>query len=132
LVTIHHHVRPEGTHAPNGYSHAVTASGPTVHVSGQVALDADGQLIGAGDAEAQMEQVFRNIAAALADAGASLTDVVKLTVFLTDMGDLRTFATVRDRHIDVARPPASSAVQVVALARPELLVEVEAVAVVRS
>lgn len=128
-MSIEHHLRPQGTPPTNGYSHAVSAQGRTLYVSGQVALDPEGNVVGAGDAQAQLEQVFRNLDAVLAGAGASMRDVVKLTLFLKDINDLPAFRTVRDTYLDPARPPASSAVQVVALALPDLLVEVEAVAV---
>ncbi|MEU8814473.1 RidA family protein [Actinoplanes sp. NPDC048796] len=125
---MQHHLRPEGTPPTNGYSHAVTVTGALVLVSGQVPLDADGQLVGPGDALEQTRQVFRNVAAALAAAGASMSDVVKLTVFLTDLGDLGAFRTARDEVIDRTKPPASSLVQVAALVDPAFKVEIEAIA----
>ncbi|MEV4350384.1 RidA family protein [Actinoplanes sp. NPDC049596] len=125
---MQHHSRPAGTPPTNGYSHAVTVTGALVLVSGQVPLDADGRLVGAGDALEQTRQVFRNLQAVLAGAGASMSDVVKLTVFLTDLRDLSAFRTARDEFIDVARPPASSLVQVSGLVNPAFKVEIEAVA----
>ncbi|XVV11939.1 RidA family protein [Actinoplanes sp. CA-131856] len=125
---MQHHARPEGTPPTNGYSHAVTVTGRLVLVSGQVPLDATGQLVGPGDALEQTRQVFRNIAAVLAGAGASMSDVVKLTVFLTDMEDLGSFRTARDEVIDPSRPPASSLVQVAGLVNPAFKVEIEAIA----
>ena len=97
-------------------------------VSGQVPLDAAGALVGEGDALAQTRQVFRNIATALAACGARMSDVVKLTVFLTDLGDLAAFRTARDEVIDPERPPASSLVQVAGLVHPGFRVEIEALA----
>ena len=123
-------VRPPGTPPTNGYSHAVVVTGPTVLVSGQVPLDESGALVGEGDALEQTRQVFRNITAALAACGAGMSDVVKLTVFLTDLGDLPAFRTARDEFVDVTRPPASSLVQVSGLVHPAFRVEIEAVAVV--
>jgi enamine deaminase RidA (YjgF/YER057c/UK114 family) len=76
---------------------------------------------------AQSVQVFENLKTALLASGASLDHVVKITVFVTDLSGLQAFRDVRDRYF--AKPPASSLVQVVRLVRPELLVEVEAVAV---
>ncbi len=84
--------------------------------------------MGAGDFTAQARQVFGNLRLALAEVGFTFEHVVKLTLFLTDMADLPQLRAVRDEFIDLARPPASSAVQVAALVRPELLVEVEAIA----
>lgn len=71
-------------------------------VSGQVPLDADGTLVGKDDPEAQIDQVFRNLVAALASAGAGMENVVKFTIFLTDLADLPVFRTVRDRYLSPA------------------------------
>lgn len=114
----------------NGYSHAVAYEGRTVVISGQVPLDADGNLVGAGDPEAQVEQVFANLQKALESAGASMADVVKFTIFLTDLADLPIFRTVRDRYISLENPPASSLVQVAGLVNPQFRVEVEAIAAI--
>jgi reactive intermediate/imine deaminase len=125
-----HHVRPDGLPPTNGYSHAVEFSGRLVVVSGQVPLDADGQLVGAGDSEAQARQVFENLRTALAAAGATFDDVVKITVFLTDLADLETFRRVRNEYLASDTPPASTAVKVAGLVNPAFRVEVEALAVV--
>ncbi|KAB8141066.1 RidA family protein [Chloroflexia bacterium SDU3-3] len=122
---------PAGLPKPMGYSHAVEArGGRTVYVSGQIPLDAEGNLIGPDDMAAQAEQVFHNIAQALAAAGADFSHVVKLTFFLTDIGQIAAVRAVRDRYINTQQPPASSAVEVRRLARDGLLVEVEAIAVI--
>jgi len=125
---VQHHVRPEGTPPTNGYSHAVSLTGPVVFVSGQVPLDADGRLVGADDPLEQARQVFRNMASVLAGAGATMADVVKLTVFLTDLADLAAFRQARDEVFLSSAPPASSLVQVAGLVSPEFRIEVEAVA----
>lgn len=112
-----------------GYSHlAEVRGGRTVYLSGQIAVNAQGEVVGAGDFTAQARQVFENLRLALAEVGLTFGHVVKLTLFLTDMAHLPQLRAVRDEFIDPARPPASSAVQVAALVRPELLVEVEAIA----
>lgn len=98
-------------------------------MSGQCAFDSDGQVVGEGDAGAQARQVFENLRRCLAEAGATFDDVVKLTYFVTDVAHLPAVRVARDEVIDTARPPASSAVQVAALFRPELLVEIEAFAI---
>jgi enamine deaminase RidA (YjgF/YER057c/UK114 family) len=126
---LEHFVKPEGMAAGPGYSHAVSGSGRLVAVAGQVALDAGGQLVGPGDPEAQIRQTFTNLSRALAAAGALFADVVKLNYFLTDMDMLPALRRVRDEYVDVAHPPASTAVQVMALFRPEFLVEIEAWAI---
>ncbi|MDX6262320.1 MAG: hypothetical protein QOH84_4008 [Kribbellaceae bacterium] len=124
------HLNPEGVAPGNGYSHVVTGPGRWVAISGQVAFDAEGKLVGEGDAGAQAQQVFANLERCLAAAGASFADVVKLNFFVTDVAYLPAIRVARDAHIDTANPPASTAVQVVALFRPDVLIEVEAYAVV--
>ena len=125
-----HFVRPDGTPPVHGYSHAVAFTGRVLVVSGQVPLDEQGRLVGPGDPVAQIRQVFRNLTAALAAAGASLDQVVKLTVFLTDLADLEAFRRIRDEYIPLDRPPASSLVQVSGLVNPEFRVEIEALAAI--
>ncbi|MEV6411421.1 RidA family protein [Kribbella sp. NPDC051718] len=124
------HVNPEGVAPGNGYSHVVSGPGRWVAISGQVAFDAEGNLVGEGDAGAQAQQVFANLERCLAAAGATFADVVKLNFFVTDVACLPAIRVARDAHIDTANPPASTAVQVVALFRPDVLIEVEAYAVV--
>ncbi|GAA1370791.1 RidA family protein [Streptomyces beijiangensis] len=124
-----HYLRPEGSPPVNGYSHAVAFSGTSVAVSGQVPVDAEGRIVGEGDPEGQLRQVFVNLRTALAAAGAGMADIAKLTVFLTDLADLGAFRKVRDEFIDVERPPACSLVQVVGLVHPAFRVEIEALAV---
>ena len=124
------YLNPPTLSKPTGYTHVVEVGrGRTLYISGQVALDPTGAVVGKGDLGAQTRQVFENLKAAVAAAGGSLDDVVKITVFMTDVSELQTFRQVRDRAF-TRNLPASSLVQVVRLARPEFLVEVEAVAVV--
>lgn len=121
---------PRTLPSPPGYSQVVVASGgELIVIAGQVALDATGAVVGAGDFAAQAEQVFRNVVAALEAADATTADLIKLTTFVTDMSQLPAFRAARDRILGVARPPASTLVQVSALFRPEFLIEVEALAV---
>ena len=129
-MTTFDYPQPEGVAPGNGYSHVVTGPGQWVAIAGQVALDADGKFVGEGDAEAQTRQVFANLDAALKAAGATWDNVVKLNYYLTDMAGLPALRTVRDEYVDTTRPPASTAVQVVALFRPEALIEIEAYAVI--
>ncbi|HWD80467.1 MAG TPA: RidA family protein [Kribbella sp.] len=119
----------QGVAPGNGYSHVVTGTGQWVAVSGQLALDADGKLVGAGEPGAQAEQVFANLERCLAAAGATFESVVKLTFFLTDVGQLPAIRVVRDKYIPGTKP-ASTAVQVAALAVPGALLEVEAYAII--
>ncbi|WP_394845754.1 RidA family protein [Pendulispora brunnea] len=127
------HINPPELVTPPGYSHVVEVGpGRTIYTSGQIAIDAKGNVVGAGDMRAQIEQVFSNVRAALAAAGTDFAHVIKLTIFMTDVRPetLTSFREVRDRYIDVKRAPASSLVQVSRLVRPELLVEMEAIAYV--
>ncbi len=103
--------------------------GNAVYTSGQVALDPAGEVVGKGDMRAQTRQVFENIKTVLAAAGASLDDIVKITVFTTDISRLGETHEVRAEVLPDP-PPASTAVEIKALAFPDLLIEIEAVAVV--
>ena len=128
-------MNPETVAAPVGrYSHAVrveTEAGIWIHVSGQIALDRDGTLVGVGDLGAQTEQVFENLRAILEANGATFDDVVKVNTYLTTLEDLDAMREVRGRYTP-EDPPASTAVQVVALVVPEALIEVDLVAVVST
>jgi reactive intermediate/imine deaminase len=105
----------------------IDGSQTLIFVSGQAPVSAEGQLVGEGDFEAQAEQVFQNLGAVLEEAGASFADVVKLTVFLTDISRLRPYMQIKSRFID-GRQPASTALEVSALALPGMMIEVEAIA----
>jgi reactive intermediate/imine deaminase len=122
---------PPALSAPTGYTHVVEVTGPntTVYIAGQIALDKDGKVVGAGDMKAQAEQVFKNLEVALTAAGATFADVVKMNTFITDMAQAPAVREVRARYFKDTTP-ASTLVQVVKLARPELLLEVEVIAVV--
>jgi reactive intermediate/imine deaminase len=126
------HVNSPELSKPSGYTHVVEAvGGRTLYVSGQVALDGTGAVVGKGDLKAQTRQVFENLKAALKASGATLDDVVKITVFVTDMSQIQTVREVRDAYF-TRNPPASTAVEVSRLVRPELMIEIDAVAVAAS
>ena len=129
MSALQHFRAPEGLAPGPGYSHAVTGHGRWVATAGQVALDGAGQLVGPDDPQAQARQVFANLGRALAAAGASFADVIKLNYYLTDITMLPAVRAIRDEYIDTARPPASTAVQVSALAMPGLMIEIEAWAI---
>jgi 2-iminobutanoate/2-iminopropanoate deaminase len=130
-VTDRQEYRVDGLPEPfSHYTDAVRA-GNLLFISGCVALDADGRLVGEGDVVAQARQVFVNIGLCLSTAGASFADVVKVTTFLTDVEDRARINPVRQEFFGDARP-ASTLVEVSALVLPEFLIEVEAVAVVPS
>jgi enamine deaminase RidA (YjgF/YER057c/UK114 family) len=120
---------PDGLAVAPGYSHVVTIpSGRLVWTSGQIAMDGDGNVVGAGDWEGQARAVCGNVTTALQTAGAGWSDVVKLTFFVVDVAELATIRAVRDEFVDRSRPPTSTLVQVAGLIHPDLLLEVEAVA----
>src|SRR5689334_10424524 len=123
---------PPGVVKPFGaFSNAAWApSGRMLFISGQVALDEDGKLVGAGDVRAQTEFVLDNVKKILEHAGGSINDVVSVTVYLTRMSDLAACHEVRRRYFSPPYP-ASTLVQVVALVQPGLLVEVNAVACIQ-
>jgi enamine deaminase RidA (YjgF/YER057c/UK114 family) len=121
---------PEALPPRFGYSHVVDApAGRIIFVSGQVPLDQAGALVGEGDMEAQATQVFENLTAALAAAGASWPDVVKLNYFVVDVTQIGVVRSVRDRYVDTAQPPASTLIEVGGLFREDVLIEVDALAV---
>jgi enamine deaminase RidA (YjgF/YER057c/UK114 family) len=129
-IQLTHVKAPEGVAPGTGYSNVVWGTGRFVAISGQCAFDEDGKVVGEGDPAAQARQVFENLRRCLAAAGATFDDVVKLTYFVTDVAHLPAIRAARDEVIDAGRLPASSAVQVAALFRPELFVEIEAFALV--
>jgi reactive intermediate/imine deaminase len=113
-----------------GFSQAwrVDAGHSIVFVSGQAPISADGQLVGENDFAAQVRQVFENLVTVLGEAGAGVEAVVKLTVYLTDMTRLREYTQIKAEYFR-GEQPASTALGVTALVRPEMMVEVEAIAV---
>jgi enamine deaminase RidA (YjgF/YER057c/UK114 family) len=114
--------------APSGAAWSqVTVAGDLVFVSGQVALDERGEVVGRGSAEEQAEQVFSNVQRAVEAAGSSMDRLVRVCVYLTDVAHIVPFRAVRDRRGDGSRP-ASTLVIVSALVDPDLLVEMDAVA----
>ncbi|HVY04928.1 MAG TPA: RidA family protein [Burkholderiales bacterium] len=126
-------VNPAGVRRIGAFSHGACATGgTTVYVSGQISLDADGNLVGKGDLRRQSEQVFDNVKAVLEAAGATFADVVKLTHFVVGLKPEQRAAIteVRNRYVNQAQPPASTMVGVDALVMDGLLIEVEAVAVI--
>ena len=128
----HKFLNPDAIAKPIGYTHVVEpVSGRIVFISGQLGLDLDNKVVGApGDFSAQAEQTFVNLKNALAAVGADFTHVVKFTSYFTDITHLGAFREVRDRFVDTAAPPASTAIAISTLARPGALIEVEAIAVI--
>jgi len=122
---------PDGLPSPVGpYSNVVaTPPGRMVFVAGQVALDANGEIVGAGDVAAQTRQVMENMRIGLEAAGATFADVVRVVNYITDVDLFGQMAAVRKEYL-VEPYPASTLVEVSALMYPELLIEIEATAVV--
>lgn len=116
---------------PRGYNHVVSASGTMVFVAGQISVDKNGSVVGAGDLRAQTVQVLENVKAALAAAGATFADVVKQNTYVVNLSAeaLPTIREVRGQYFPAENPPASTLVGVTALALEGLLIEVEVVAV---
>jgi enamine deaminase RidA (YjgF/YER057c/UK114 family) len=127
------YLNPPSLVKPNGYTHVVVApDGRTVYIAGQVALDSTGQLVGAGDFRAQADRVYQNLRRALEAVGGSVDDLIKTTTFITDPKNVTAFRELRTKYLGVANPPANTMVIVSGLARPELLIEIEGVAVLRN
>ncbi|MCY3506482.1 MAG: RidA family protein [Chloroflexi bacterium] len=125
-------INPDTLHRNPAFSQAITVDGPhrTVYVGGQNAVDVDGNVVGQGDVEAQAEQVARNLQAALAAAGATLDDVVKLTIYLVEPHSAFPAYGAFQRVWGMpATPPTISLLYVSGLFQPDFLLEVDAVAV---
>lgn len=122
---------PEGLATPSGYSHvAISTSGRIVHISGQVSYAPDGSIVGVGDLKKQTQQVYENLGTALAAAGATFADVVKSTILIKQMTaeKVKTVRDVRQGYL-TGTPPTSTLISVDTLIKPELLIEIEAVAI---
>jgi enamine deaminase RidA (YjgF/YER057c/UK114 family) len=125
---------PDGIAKPNGYTHVVEMTGPgrTIYIAGQLGYDATGKRAGEpGDFTAHATQRFENLKIALTSVGAGFEHVVKLNNFLVDIAHLPLFRDVRNKYI-TGTPPASTTLQISKLARPDALLEVEAIAVVAA
>ena|SRR5438309_9282353 len=117
---------------PAGYSHIAKVNrGTIVYLAGQVSSDASGRLIGEGNFEAQVEQVFRNLKIAVEAAGGTMANIVKLNIYLVaavGQAEVPKLRAIRNRYVNVENPPASTLVVVSRLAQPGWLIEIEAVA----
>lgn len=116
--------------APSVISHVVKVSGAreTIYVSGQVSTDENGAVVGVGDLETQIHQVFKNLENVLGSAGATLKDVVLLNAFMTDIQQIDVFRSMRKQYLDKLHPPAITTVGVTGLAGPGLMIEIAAFA----
>ena len=124
------YLNPSTLSTPTGYTHVVQVhGGRTLYIAGQVAFDKSGNVVGKGDFAAQVTQVFENLKSALAAGGATFDNVVKVTTFVTDMAQMQTLRSIRGKYYG-KNAPASTLVQITQLAHEDLLIEIEAIAVV--
>jgi len=117
----------------HGWTHVVaTSGGTTIHISGQTAVDAAGNVVGKSDLKRQTEQVFENLKMALAAAGASWRDVIVTRLYVVNLkpADVPIIREVRSRYVSAEHPPVSTLVGVSALVGADSLIEIEATAVV--
>jgi len=125
-------ISPKTLIPPAGYSHIAKVNrGTIVYLAGQVSSDASGRLIGEGNFEAQVEQVFRNLKIAVEAAGGTMANIVKLNIYLVaavGQAEVPKLRAIRNRYVNVENPPASTLVVVSRLAQPGWLIEIEAVA----
>jgi enamine deaminase RidA (YjgF/YER057c/UK114 family) len=127
-------INPPELGTPPGYSQVVEVSaGRIIFIAGQTALDRDGNVVGKSDFAAQAAQVFRNLAIALEASGCTAANLVKLTVFLTDMNNLGLYRDARNRFFASVTPPAAPAVTLVEVSKlygADFMIEIEAIAAV--
>ena len=124
-------INPPGLKPLGMYSHVASARGGSiVFISGQVAVDAEGKVVGKGDIRAQAVQVFENLKLALAGAGATFADVLKFTIYLTELTQetRKAVMEVRSGYINTSQPPAATMVGIDKLVMDDLLLEIEAIA----
>jgi enamine deaminase RidA (YjgF/YER057c/UK114 family) len=125
-------INPPELGTPPGYSQIVEVrAAKMIFIAGQTALDRDGNVVGPGNFAAQAAQVFDNLTTALHAVGCTPANLVKLTVFLTDMGNLTAYREARNRFFAKVTPPAAPAVTLVEVAKlygPQFLIEIEAIA----
>lgn len=129
------YINPDTLLAPRGYTHIVTIAGPAklIFISGQVAYDKEGKLVGPGDLKAQIRQVTANLKAALAAAGATAADILKTNTYIVNYKQ-SDYSAMREARADLfpdGEPPASTLVGVSSLAIEGLMVEMEAIAAVK-
>ena len=123
----HEILKLNSVHSTVGYSH-VARAGNTLYISGQVAKDIEGQLVGKGDFETQVRQVFTNLKNILDEVGGSVHNIAKMTTFLTHYNYIETYRSVRDEFFQEPYP-ANTLLFVESLALPDFMVEIEAIAV---
>jgi len=127
-------INPFGTKPP-GYTHVVVVNGPgkTIYISGQVPVNATGEIVGKGDLKQQVTQVYENLKLALQAAGATFDDVVKMNTYVVNYkpADVAIIREVRALYLSGESPPASTLAGVQALYHPDIMIEIEAIAVIK-
>jgi enamine deaminase RidA (YjgF/YER057c/UK114 family) len=126
----HETLKLKSVHPTVGYSHAAKA-GNTLYIAGQVAQDIDGNLVGKGDFESQVRQVYVNLKNIMEEAGGSLNNIVKMTTFLTHYNYIETYRNVRNEYFSEPCPPNTLLI-IESLALPDFMIEVEAIAALDS
>ena len=124
---------PASVSTPQGYSHSVEinlGNCKMVIISGQIALDDKGNLVGKDNLAAQTEQVFANIKNIVVESGGTMDDVIKIDIFMTDISQVQTMRDVRNKFLSQQKPPTSTLVQVSKLVRDDLLIEIEATVII--
>lgn len=120
---------------PPGYTHVVVVNGPgkTIYISGQVPVNAAGEIVGKGDLKQQVTQVYENLQTALKAAGATFGDVVKMNTYVVNYkpADVVVIREVRSQYLMKENPPASTLAGVQALYHPDIMIEIEAIAVIK-
>ncbi len=119
--------------SPKGYSHAAIidlGNSQMMIISGQIPFDMNGNLVGKSDLGKQAEQVFLNMKSVLAQSGGTIDNLVKITTYITDISQLSAFRDVRNKFINLNQPPTSTLVQVSKLFRDDVLIEIDAMAII--
>lgn len=128
-------INPSGLSTPRGYTHVVVSEGgKTVYIAGQVSMNVQGEVVGKGDLKAQITQVYENLKIALKAAGAEFTDVVKMTTYIVNYQPehIPLLREIRANYLSPTQPPANTLLGVQALFHPDILVEIEAIAVIKK
>ena len=127
-------INPPELGSPPGYSQIVEVrTGRIIFIAGQTALDRNGELVGKDNFAAQTDQVFRNLHTALKSVGCTASNLVKLSVFVRDMGNLSAYREARNRFFATVTPPAAPAITLIEVSKlygPDFLIEIEAVAAI--
>jgi enamine deaminase RidA (YjgF/YER057c/UK114 family) len=128
-------INPQELTVPRGYTHVITVEGgKTVYIAGQVSMNTQGEVVGKGNLKVQITQVYENLKIALKSAGASFDDVVKMTTYIVNYQPehIPVLREVRANYLSATQPPANTLVGVQALFQPDILVEIEAIAVIKK